>query len=105
MNAYIYNTDIYCEVCTTNIKAEIGLKYIDKNQFQRMLEDSTYYPQLCFDGGGEADTPQHCGNCQLFLENPLTTDGENYVIEAITIRGGNVNILRRWKEFYSYLWC
>jgi hypothetical protein len=27
------------------------------------------------DGGGEADTPQHCDDCRRFLENPLTGDG------------------------------
>ena len=26
-------------------------------------------------GGGEADTPQHCDGCGAFLENPLTGDG------------------------------
>lgn len=32
------------------------------------------------DGGGEADTPQHCANCGVPLENPLTSDGVHYVL-------------------------
>jgi hypothetical protein len=32
-------------------------------------------------GGGEADCPQHCGACGLFLENALTDDGDSYVRE------------------------
>ena len=35
------------------------------------------------DGGGEADTPQHCAHCGVFLENPLTQDGVKYVVEYI----------------------
>jgi hypothetical protein len=35
------------------------------------------------DGGGEADTPQHCDGCRQFLESPLTGDGLIYVEDAI----------------------
>ncbi len=35
------------------------------------------------DGGGEADCPQHCAACGIPLENPLTSDGVTYVLDAI----------------------
>ncbi len=44
--------------------------------------DSGEYPCGPYaDGGGESDTPSHCGGCQEFLENPLTADGYQYVRE------------------------
>jgi hypothetical protein len=46
-------------------------------------EDSDTWPQGPYDsGGGEADTPQHCDQCGVFLENPLTSDGDDYLLEA-----------------------
>ncbi|MFN0317543.1 MAG: hypothetical protein ACKVQA_21165 [Burkholderiales bacterium] len=45
--------------------------------------DSSEYPKGPYDeGGGEADSPQHCGGCREFLENPLTPDGMEYVRDA-----------------------
>src|SRR5215467_8720050 len=35
------------------------------------------------DDGREADTPQHCDTCGVFLENPLTTEGYRYVNENL----------------------
>jgi len=46
---YVSGGEVYCESC-------------------RSLNDDGPYP----DGGGEADAPQHCGGCGVFLENPLT---------------------------------
>jgi hypothetical protein len=44
--------------------------------------DSGEYPCGPYsDGGGESDHPTHCGSCQEFLENPLTSDGMVYVRE------------------------
>ena len=43
-------------------------------------------PERCAaysDGGGEADYPQHCCICDEPLENPLTDDGVEYVLDAI----------------------
>ena len=55
--------------------------------------DSSEYP--CYagaDGGGESDTPSHCGACGQFLENPLTSEGYGYVREAARAE---------WDSFYS----
>jgi len=36
------------------------------------------YPE----GGGEADSPAHCAVCHQPFDNPLTSDGVEYVLEA-----------------------
>jgi hypothetical protein len=55
--------------------------------------DSDEYPKGPYpDGGGEADTPQHCDHCHCFLENPLTSDGYDYVREKQNAE---------WDSFYD----
>ena len=51
-------------------------------------EDASSYP----DGGGESDCPEHCAVCHVPLENTLTSDGVEYVLEAIrgSLRDGRV---------------
>lgn len=68
MDAYVYDADVYCDECISDV--------YDPG---RDCEPPNGYP----DGGGEADTPQHCGKCGVFLENPLTPDGVRYVVEAV----------------------
>ncbi len=75
MKAYIYNADIACEQCASEIKE--SLQCDDTG-------DSDDYPQYAGDdGGGEADSPQHCGWCGDFMENPLTDLGREYVNETV----------------------
>lgn len=46
--------------------------------------DSERYPQGPYpDGGGEADSPNHCDRCGIFLHNPLTSVGYGYVNEVL----------------------
>ena len=60
--------------------------------------DPDDFPQECNqEGGGEADGPQHCGDCGVFLENALTTDGDTYVKEHWDSMDEDI------QEFYSYL--
>lgn len=87
MNAYIYQSDLYCLACIQ----KMSIPY---------QPDSNDYPQGPFpNGSGEADTPKHCG---LFLENPLTTDGEEYVRDKVKNFKKDVWV-KDWKPFYSYL--
>lgn len=73
MNAYIYQAALLCESCATTAKWTLAPD-----------ADSDRYPQGPYaNGGGEADCPQHCDHCNLFLENPLTTDGMEYVRESV----------------------
>jgi hypothetical protein len=97
MNAYAYQEVMLCEGC-----AHEEERFIAVNRPDRVgAEDSGDYPQGPYaDGGGEADTPQHCDCCGVFLENPLTSDGREYVIEQlVTYRSRPV--LDRWREFYG----
>jgi len=106
MNTYIYQADLYCENCTKAIKAEINAGKrgccLPPHPEDESSFDSDTYPKGPYpDGGGEADSNQHCGTCGVFLENPLTRDGEQYLREMVkTYPEAISNELR---EFYSYL--
>ena len=81
MNAFIYCADLFCPDCANAIKRDLDKqgKTPDGPDF-----DSDDYPQGPYsDGGGESDSPCHCGACGEPLENPLTSDGVNYVLETI----------------------
>jgi hypothetical protein len=59
-------------------------------------------------GGGEADTPQHCDGCGVFFENPLTGDGLIYVEDAIRdcltakkLPGPVNDAVVEWVDFYK----
>lgn len=72
MRAYVYQAELLCEDCAV-VVAE-ALHVSDDNG------DSNNYPQGPHpDGGGEADSPCHCAQCGVFLENPLTDEGDTYV--------------------------
>ena len=97
--AYIYNADIYCDSCGAEIVEDC------EKSGQCDEGDSNEYPQWAGDGGGEADCPQHCGNCGEFLENPLTQYGYEYVREAIAAfhasGRGRREIVKLWANFYD----
>lgn len=82
MNAFVYRADLYCEDCARDIIAKLRdgkLVYAGLDS-----EDSDDFPQGPYaNGGGEADNEQHCGGCNVALENPLTTDGEIMRMERI----------------------
>lgn len=99
MNTYVYKADIYCPDCAAQIIRGLSHSPFWPNS---MREDSEHYPQGPFaDGGGEADCPQHCGACGLFLENPLTSDGVKYVRERVELAHGKPELLAEWRAFYG----
>jgi hypothetical protein len=101
MNVYIYQAALYCEDCGKETIAELE-RTTGKNLLH-VRESSDIWPQGPYpDGGGEADCPQHCDGCGIFLENPLTGDGQKYVIDAMRF-GSQPDVLKQWREFYSYL--
>ena len=112
MNAYIYNAALYCEPCANQAMRILNRDRIMAGGDLQGMNDSDTYPQGPYtDGGGESDTPAHCDNCGVFLENPLTTDGVEYVREliaeakadALDGRNGvdNENALQYWTTFYA----
>lgn len=109
MNVYIYQAALYCPDCTRTIRARLDAEgkrpagdVDDESGF-----DSDDYPKgPSLDGGGEADAPQHCDACKCHLENPLTRDGEAYVVESLKdyVTGdanGDPAVLDLWASFYS----
>ncbi len=99
MDAYVHRAALWCADCANTLMEKIG----KENEHP----DSEQWPQGPYsNGGGEADTPQHCDGCGVFLENPLTPDGTRYVIEALikyARKGeGDAEILKTWGKFYNF---
>lgn len=112
---YIYAADVWCDDCGKDICRIItaeGNAPADPDD-QRSY-DNGEFPQYVEDFG-ESDCPEHCAagedcinayefpdGCKIgvWLENDLTTDGEEYVKEAIR-EGGEVAEL--WREWYDWI--
>jgi len=108
MDAYIYQAALYCENCGLKIQNElIAQDTARQDTWIEESDDSNSYPQGPYpDGGGEADYPQHCDGCRIFLENPLTKDGEGYVkdeVNSYVLGKGEWLTIQAWKEYYDYL--
>jgi hypothetical protein len=96
MNAYVFQAALLCEDCGEQVKQSKPFTGAPIDG-----RDSECWPQGPYsDGGGEADTPQHCDSCGVFLENPLTTDGLAYVADEAR---GRMNSLAHtlWAPFYG----
>src|SRR5258708_6258887 len=77
MKVYIYGAALWCEPCAIDVISRLQDTTEDNG-------DSDTYPQGPHaNGGGEADCPQHCDGCHIFLQNPLTADGQQYVRDAV----------------------
>lgn len=89
MQAYSYQSAFFCVDCANKIKPCKADPEIPQGPFP--------------DGGGASDRPEHCDACKTFLENPLTKDGERYVIKHCTGAPSGSVANRIWRPFYSYL--
>lgn len=108
MNAFIYAADIYCECCGQTIRDTLTRDgRAPENPDNESSYDSDQFPKGPYvNGGGEADSPQHCASCRTFLENPLTDDGRDYVRAAIADArpciGAEVDSpVEQWRAFYA----
>jgi hypothetical protein len=115
MKIYMYKADLYCEKCTSLIKDELKEKWqratsldsrpnIPVDETNESSYDSDDWPKGPIYEA--SDYPQHCGECNLFLENPLTAEGEEYVRKEIALSNYilvDPNIIAIWREHYSYL--
>lgn len=111
---YIYNADVYCDACGEAIRETLDNEgKRPENPSDERSYDSDEYPKGPYDDSQEADSPQHCGSHEdcleatilpsgrkvgYFLQNDLTDDGIEYVVEAID-DGGEVAEL--WGEYYG----
>ena len=117
MRVFIYQADLLCGDCGEAIREALNNEgKAPKDPQDEYTYDSDEYPKGSYpDGGGEHDTPQHCGSGDhclnalelndghkvgCWLENDLTSDGETYVREAM-VEGGEVAAL--WSEWYSLM--
>ena len=98
MNTYIYKAALWCESCVPERLCDQDAHTWKSGS----LCDSDCTPIGPYgDGGGEADTPQHCDGCEVFLENPLTSDGYDYIDEIIpNTTTALTDTQRLWSDFY-----
>jgi hypothetical protein len=109
MDAYVFQAALYCNDCGEALVRDLRQRGVEDT------DDSNDFPQGPYpEGGGEADTPQHCDNgahclgaesiggrrVGAFLENPLTSDGEAYVRESLATAPGSP-LARFWAEHYG----
>ena len=104
MDAYIYRAALYCEDCAESIGKVCHVEHHGGNINNLCDSECTPIGPHPF-GGGEADTPQHCDTCGLFLENPLTDDGIKYTRDEIAFviaePGPSSGIIDTWRTFYA----
>ena len=105
MDAYIFQAALLCSDCGQATKDRLDAAGLapDNPEAEYTFDSDTYPKGPYADGGGEADSPQHCDQCGVFLENPLTPDGQEYVRQAAAENFGHNAIVRQWREFYDYL--
>lgn len=107
MLAYMFNAALLCEECGEEARRDLATKGkapVDPDD--EASYDSDDYPKGPYgNGGGEADTAQHCDYCGLFLANPLTSDGRRYVQTAIDdhhrFGDGDEDVIMAWADFYG----
>jgi hypothetical protein len=122
MDVYVYQAALWCGPCVIERLVEEGKaspraldidpaealqQIVSSNGFTDESDyDSDDLPKGPYpDGGGEADTPQHCDGCSRFLENPLTTEGyrclNETLIEHARDGDGDAKVLLEWAKSYN----
>lgn len=109
MDVYVFSGALYCEACGHGIAEDLAARGREDTG------DSDDFPQGPYpDGGGEADTPQHCDDgpdclesqevdgrrVGTFLGNPLTREGYAYVAETAEREPSNP-VVHLWLDFYG----
>lgn len=119
--AYIYAAEMYCDDCGKAICDSITAEgFAPADPGDEYSYDSGDYPKHV-DGTSESDTPQHCASGSgcfnaiefakgpaigAWLENDLTSDGGDYVIEAVREARdglGCPDVSALWQGYYDYL--
>ena len=119
MDGYIYQAAVYCADCADKIKKELNkeawegkipMEKIPPDPTDERSFDSDDYPAGPYRmHDQESDSPQHCDECGIFLENHLTSEGRDYVIEAVrenraaVKKGKKPNpAVEEWESFYDF---
>lgn len=100
MQVYMFHAALLCEDC-----GETACNRTPFPEYATPDDEGSYdsddYPKGPYsNGGGEADSPQHCDDCGAFLENPLTDDGYEYVQDVLD-NGRKTEISALWAGFYN----
>jgi len=106
MYVYMYNADLYYEECGCSIQDRLTKEgKAPANPDDQFSYDSGDYPVGPYpNGGGDSDSPKHCGGCGVFLENPLTSEGERYVgrLYLESLQTGKMSpTLAEWIAYYE----
>jgi len=97
MLVYMYQASLYCSHCGTLVQADLESQGLAPNNPEdERTFDSDRYPKGLYEAG-ESDSPDFCYMCGTFLQNPLTSDGNKYVLEHWDGWGQEV------RDFYDYL--
>lgn len=107
MDVYIFQAALICEDCSQSVQGAL-VKPAHVDMDDESSYDSDEWPKGPYaDGGGEADSPHHCDMCGVFLDNPLTPDGESYIWnlweQFIKEGRGNVEVLKLWADAYDWV--
>ena len=106
MQCYVYGGDLLCEECGRDVVEVLRHRGVLSPCFPaERVYDSAECPKGPFPVE-EADTPQHCAACHVFLENPLTAAGLDYVRAAIMEKRSRVDdVVNVWAKFYILDMC
>jgi hypothetical protein len=101
MRIYMFEADLFCHPCGEAIAATLPAP----DEWEREHPDSDSHPVAYDSSEGQSDTPDHCGQCNLFLERNLTEDGIEYVrdcvAEDLCTEVEILGIVRQWVDFYG----
>lgn len=108
-DVFIYAAELYCADCGQAIRDDMAEKLpsnVPADPDAESSYDSGDYPKGPYpDGGGIADTPQHCGSCRVFLGNPLSREGLKwtaYMVRAAKRLKQTPSVaLEQWAPFYA----
>lgn len=99
MRVYVFQAELLCWQCGESKQDELRAESVID------YGDSDGFPQGPYEAS-ESDTPDHCGACGCFLDNPLTADGLAYVQSALDEHGatgrGNREVLALWARRYGF---
>ena len=97
---YMHEADLFCDDCGRKRVAGAEARGDEDTG------DSDDFPQDVSHLDDTSDSPQHCGDCGVFMENALTDEGLEYVVESIiedmAKSGAEAACvsLREWAPFY-----
>lgn len=105
--AYIYQAAFFCKPCGERLRAGItNAGNAPENPDDPLGYDSDDFPKPIVEG--ESDRPEHCAHCAVFLENPITLAGFDYILaqaqrhlaEDCEKKHPNC-VIRKWIDFYG----